>query len=204
MKTVSDFIESGILEVYAMGAATAEESAEVERMVAEHKEVREELNQVSLALEKYAQASGKGPSPRVKPTILATVDFIIRMQAGEELANPPELTANSTVADYAEWLNRDDMIAPEDFTEIFVKIIGYNLRATTAVVWIKEMNYAEVHDKEHERFLIVEGTCDLQVGDQVHALKPGDFFEVPLHESHTFRITSDVPCKAILQRLVAA
>lgn len=203
MKSVTDFIESGILEAYALGAASAEEVAAVEDMLTRHAEVRQELEAISHTLQGFSEAQGQTPSPKVKPVLMATLDYITRMQNGEELANPPELTPNSTAADFAEWLNRPDMANPEHVTDIAVKIIGYNLRATTAIVWIKEMNYQEVHDNEHERFLILEGTCDLHVGDTVHQLKPGDFFEVPLYASHTFKITSEEPCKAILQRLAA-
>ncbi|MBK8606437.1 MAG: hypothetical protein IPN82_06270 [Chitinophagaceae bacterium] len=34
----------------------------------------------------------------------------------------------------------------------------------------------EVHDDEHERFLILEGTCDIVVGNNIHQLVPGDYF----------------------------
>ena len=186
-----------------MGAASANEVAEVEAMLASHAEVQQELESISQTLHGLAEAQGHVPSPKVKPVLMATIDYITRMQNGEELANPPVLTPASTAADFAEWLTRPDMANPDNVTDIAVKIIGYNLRATTAIVWIKEMNYQEVHDNEHERFLILEGTCDLHVDDKVYQLKPGDFFEVPLHAGHTFVITSEEPCKAILQRLAA-
>ena len=73
----------------------------------------------------------------------------------------------------------------------------------TAVIWIGQMAPDETHDDEHEKFLILEGTCDITVGNDVHHLKAGDYFAIPLHKTHMVKVTSDVPCKAILQRIAA-
>lgn len=47
------FIESGILSVYVLGAATEEEKQEVERMAALYPEVREELESLQNAMNEY-------------------------------------------------------------------------------------------------------------------------------------------------------
>ena len=62
---------------------------------------------------------------------------------------------------------------------------------------------AEVHDNEYEKFLIIEGTCDITVDEDVYSLVPGDYFSIPLYKSHNIKVTSTIPCKAILQRLAA-
>ncbi|MEO5942329.1 MAG: cupin domain-containing protein, partial [Ferruginibacter sp.] len=103
---------------------------------------------------------------------------------------------------YAPWLNRSDMTAPDN-EAIFAKIIGYTPEATTAIVWIKEYAPHEVHDHEYEKFLVVEGTCDIIVEGKVHSLIPGDYFAIPLHKKHVVKVTSIIPCKVILQRIAA-
>ena len=87
--------------------------------------------------------------------------------------------------------------------DLFAKIIGYSAGAITAIVWIKKYAPQEVHDKEYERFLIVEGTCNIVVGDEVNQLVPGDYFAIPLFENHFVEVTSSIPCKVILQRVAA-
>ena len=52
-------------------------------------------------------------------------------------------------------------------------------------------------------FLIVEGTCTILVENEVYQLVPGDYFAVPLHKSHILKVTSEIPCKVILQRIAA-
>lgn len=202
--TITAFKESGDLELYVMGAASSEETVAVEEMAAAHPEIRQEIDTISQSLERYALALAVKPRNVVKPLLLATIDYMERMKQGELPASPPVMTANSRPEDYATWLNRADMVLPPNAEDIFAKIIGYTPAATTAIVWIKEVADQEVHHDEQERFLILEGTCDIIAGDKVNSLAAGDYYAVPLHTPHMFKVTSAVPCKAILQRLSVA
>jgi mannose-6-phosphate isomerase-like protein (cupin superfamily) len=202
MLTNKQYIESGILEQYVLGAASAEECRQVEVMAAADPAVQQELEAIALALQQYATTNAVTPNPVVKPFLLATIDYTERLKNGEPVLNPPLLSQSSTVADYAAWLDRSDMVA-QDTDEVFAKIIGYTPQAITAIVWLKDYAPHEVHDDEYERFFIVEGTCDIIVEDEVHPLKPGDYFAIPLHKTHMVKVTSATPCKVILQRVAA-
>lgn len=203
MQTISEYIESGILELYVLGMIGAEEAVEVEKMMALHPEVMEEVRSIEASLEKYAEANAVQPHATVKPLLLATLDFMQRLGGGETPANPPILNENSTAADYAEWINRPDFANPENVEDIIVKLIAHTPQATSAIVWIREMAPDEVHHNEYEKFLILEGTCDIIVGEKSHSLKAGDYFQIPLHEDHRVVVTSNVPCKVVLQRVAA-
>ncbi len=186
-----------------MGNSTIEETDLVEQMAASFKEVRAELDLISGALELYVLANAVAPDPVTKPFLMATIDFTERMKNGEQPCFPPELTEQSTIADFSQWLNRADMTIPADLKDLHAKIIGYTPTAITAVVWIKDMAPQEVHDNEYEKFLIVEGTCNITVGNNVYPLGPGDYFAIPLHQNHQVIVTSIIPCKVILQRIAA-
>ena len=67
----------------------------------------------------------------------------------------------------------------------------------------KRFGSQEVHHDEYEKFLIVEGTCTITIGDEVHNLVPGNFLSIPLYKNHTVTVTSLIPCKIILQRIAA-
>ena len=95
------------------------------------------------------------------------------------------------------------MILPDNFKDFHAKIIGYTPEMVTAIVWIRNMAPHEVHDDEFEKFLILEGTCDITIGDKVHKMASGDSLSIPLHIDHFVTVTSDIPCKAILQRIAA-
>ena len=204
MKMIEEYIESGIIESYVLGIATPEEELDVEKMAGAHIEIREAINAFSANIEFYAMANAVAPPVTIKPFLFATIDYTDRLMGGEAPAFPPVLNAGSKAADYAEWINRPDMILPADFKEEFyAKIIGYTVQITTALVWIKDKAPSEVHDNEFERFLILEGSCNITIGETVYSLVPGDFLAIPLFKPHVVKVTSTTFCKLILQRVAA-
>jgi mannose-6-phosphate isomerase-like protein (cupin superfamily) len=203
MNKVKDYIASGILEMYVLGDITPHEKEEVERMALLYTEVAGEIKAIDQALQQYALLNTVAPDPIIKPFLMATIDYSERMMNGEEISHPPMLTENSAITDYSAWLQREDMTAPQQLNDVHAKIIGYTKKMITAIVWIKEMAPQEMHDDEIEKFLIVEGTCNIIIEDEVHQLKAGDMLSIPLYKNHLVKVTSSIPCKVILQRVAA-
>jgi anti-sigma-K factor RskA len=56
---VKEYISSGVLELYAMGALSSSEMQEVDRMCAAHAEVAQELARVQDALNSYASPQAR-------------------------------------------------------------------------------------------------------------------------------------------------
>ena len=198
-----EYIETGILEAYVLGITNAIETEEVERMLLIHPELRDEMNAIESALEIYAQEHKKLPDSTIKPFLLATIDYMERLKNVEPVSFPPVIEQKTRVVDFSQWLDRPDIALPQDFTDFHARIIGYTPQAITAIVWIKDMAPQEVHHDEHEKFLIIEGTCTITVDQTIHSLAPGDVFEIPLHKNHIVKVTSSYPCKVILQRIAA-
>jgi mannose-6-phosphate isomerase-like protein (cupin superfamily) len=203
MSSVKDYIASGLLEMYVLGNASPLQMQEAEQMALLHPEVAKEIAIIEDSLLLYAQANAVAPNPIIKPFLLATIDYSERMKNGEAMSFPPMLNENSAIGDFANWLQREDMAAPEQLEDVYAKIIGYTKEMTTAIVWIKEMAPQEVHDDEIEKFLIVEGSCDITIGEEVHQLAAGDMLSIPLYKNHFVKVTSAIPCKVILQRVAA-
>lgn len=203
MKNIDKYLESGMVESYVLGLTTDEERIEVERLAEAHEEIRSAIENFSEKLELNSQANAISPPATVKPMLMASFDYMNRLQTGEPITFPPLLNESSTIDDYSAWLNRPDLVLSGDFENIEAKIIGHTPQVTTAIVWIKEMAPSEVHDDEYERFLIVEGTCNIMIGQQVYQLVPGDFLSIPLYVQHYVTVTSSFPCKVILQRIAA-
>lgn len=66
---IKEYIESGILEAYALGALSREEAVEVEATVAQYPELEAELRSVEAAMEQYAMASAVTPPPALQDKI---------------------------------------------------------------------------------------------------------------------------------------
>jgi len=71
---IKDIISSGLLELYATGLASGQESAQVLQWVAQYPEVADELAQIGSAMEVYSQVNGLSPHPSVKAKIFAQIN----------------------------------------------------------------------------------------------------------------------------------
>ena len=60
--------------MYVMGLTSEDESVEVEKMMALHPEVLDEVRTIEKSLENYARAGAVQPHATVKPLLLATLD----------------------------------------------------------------------------------------------------------------------------------
>lgn len=67
------FIESGILEAYAMGLAAEQEAKQVAEMAARYPEVKAELKAIEEALERFDKLNAVEPPVQLKEKILAGV-----------------------------------------------------------------------------------------------------------------------------------
>lgn len=73
MENFQDYIESGVLELYALGELSPAEQAEVEAQAAAHPAIREELTQVQAALGFYAEAHAITPPAGMRDRVLTNM-----------------------------------------------------------------------------------------------------------------------------------
>ena len=72
---VPEYIASGILESYVLGAVSEQEQREVNCLSSIYPEIQEELDQLTLAFEQYALLNSVEPPAGLKDTIMAQLDF---------------------------------------------------------------------------------------------------------------------------------
>lgn len=70
MEEIKTYIESGVLELYAMGELTQTERHEVEAMAVKHPAVKAELAEIEKALERYAESYSLAPPDQLRERIL--------------------------------------------------------------------------------------------------------------------------------------
>lgn len=203
MIDLREYIASGMIEKFVLGLALPEEINEIEALSSQHTEIQTAISEFCTLLEKNALANAINPPEIIKPELLATIDYMERLQNGEPMTFPPLLSETSKINDYTQWLNRPDMSPSQDSADIYLKIIGHTPTCSTAIVWVKDKTPEEVHTKELESFFIIEGTCIIHIGINSYELVPGDYLQIPMFEKHYVVVTSSVPCKVILQRLAA-
>ena len=203
MKSIAEYINSGILEMYVLGLTSDAENVEITKLASTNIEIKAEIEAIEKSVMSYAGQKAGAINNTLKPMVMATIDYTKRLKNGEAPTFPPILNEQSKVADYAAWLNRADIVIPTQFDDIYIKLIGHEAAATSAIVWIKNYTEYEIHKNEFEKFLIVEGTCDIITGEKTYSLVAGDYLSIPLHVGHEVKVTSKIPCKVILQRVAA-
>jgi|GEM_PF-641033 len=70
---IKSYLESGNLELYASGALSLAESAEVEKMASQHPEIAAELIRISESLAEYAAAYERHPRPLLRKELMERV-----------------------------------------------------------------------------------------------------------------------------------
>src|SRR5215218_966276 len=55
-----------------------------------------------------------------------------------------------------------------------------------------------IHTREDEFFHVLDGTFEIRIGDEVHALGPGGFAYVPRGTVHNFRNTAETPSRILV------
>ena len=55
-----------------------------------------------------------------------------------------------------------------------------------------------IHTREDEFWYVIEGTFEIRIGEEVHALGPGGFAYAPRGTVHNFRNTADTPSRVLV------
>jgi mannose-6-phosphate isomerase-like protein (cupin superfamily) len=201
-KDAQTIIDSEILTDYVLGACTEDERREIEMAAIFFPTVAAELASLRN-LDAFLVMRGA-----INPPVAARSRFLSFMEAAEmptdgwSLIVPP-LSSASKPADFAAWVDR---VKPEAIHP------GINLNAIplatddgilTLYVVLTEGLEEETHLFDIERFLVLEGTCYVELDNEKIYLNPGDFYNVKKYTTHKVVVTSDIPCKLIVQQLAA-
>jgi anti-sigma-K factor RskA len=71
---INEIISSGLLELYAMGLSSVEETKQVEQWAAQYPEIKAEIAAIQSGLEGYAQAHAVQPPPEVKAKLFGKIN----------------------------------------------------------------------------------------------------------------------------------
>ncbi|MBL0044499.1 MAG: cupin domain-containing protein [Flavobacteriales bacterium] len=199
--TPQELITSDLLEQLALGQLSPAEALRVEGLAHADPQAAAILNELRSAIERLAQGAALSPGAGVKDKVLGAINAALEKDARE--GHPPVLHPASKLAEFTRWINDPALVRPADAGPFFIIPIYQEGSSGTALLWLTLGAPEETHTNEIEKFLIVEGTCEISLPDRSHHLKAGDYLSIPLHTPHTIKVTSDVPCKLVLQRLAA-
>ena len=190
-----EFINSGNLEAYCLGLLDPSAEQTVLEMCAVSPEVRQELDQLEMAMEQLAFTLAVKPARDLKKDILDRIDH-----AESETLDKDHLPVIDHDADHHAWLSAFRHLIRENPIDnlLFYPLTNHS-RLKQSLVFTRMNIPDETHADLKESFFILEGTCTCTVGGLDHFLKPGDFLEIPLHIQHDIQLTAPYVV-AILQQ----
>lgn len=195
---LQSYIESGILEMYALDQLDLNEREEVERMASVFPEIQRELENIQTALERYAHSQAINPHPRVKQKIQ---DSISNLEKEKEM-DLEDLPLITPFSDHNKWMELVKNMIPEHVAkgEMFTSVLQESDKVVQMLVVASTDIADEVHEESHESFLILKGRCKCTVGNDVRFMEEGDFMAIPLYEHHDVEILTE-NVVAILQHV---
>lgn len=193
---IKAYIESGILELYALDLLQGKEKAEVEKVISVYPEAKSELNSIQLAMEELAALSAITPPPHIKEKIVGTISNLEK----EQKMDLNDLPLLNKFSDYKSWLSLVKDYIPGKLEDGGFSKVLRNADNLIQMLLVSSADFEdEIHADVHESFLILEGRCKCTVGGQVYFMGPGEYTEIPLHEIHRVEMVTP-KVVAILQR----
>lgn len=194
---LQQYIDSGVLYDYCTGALDPVRMAEVEMNGLLYPRLQKEIDALKAMLH-------AGPSPaslvHLKEDIWGLLDNINKENAG--LLN--DLPLINKYSDYHKWKKIVQPLVPLPIADDWIVYPLRTSQTLTQLLIVSRIDVPEeIHDSEHECFLILDGECVCRLGEQSVHLGPGGFLEIPLFVPHSVHIIS-TQVTAVLQRRVIA
>ena len=193
----ADFIQSGLIESYCLGFTSPDENAAVEKMAAMCSEVQEEIEKTRAGLSSLLQPL-ISPSALVKTNIMQTV---YAQQAALHKKFIPLMHQPHPFHCYYDTAAANEIEeAAEDFNNLLVKELPSTREVINLAVWARYGPEEETHTNMREYIAILEGSCDMHIGDKKMTYSCGEIISIEPNIPHHAVITSKKPMFALVQR----
>lgn len=192
------YLQPGTLEEYCLGLLPEEEARAVAQAISQSPELQQQVQETEAMLMKMSEKKG---SPELKNKILQALKQT-PAPAAINLADPPLI---SRFSDIDAWNAALAGVTPDTSVDAMkVYFIKDSPDLQLCLAWL----YDSLDENEHqadefaESFLILEGSCECNIGGQMIRLQAGDYLDIPSDTHHTIRATTPggAPVKAIIQR----
>lgn len=194
---IEDSMNKGLLQDYCLGLLTNSEKEVVEGMVRLYPEVKAALLAMQQGIESYVVEKPIWRKAALRNQIWETLENI-NTEERKDINNLPLINKYSN---HQTWLELVKPMLPEQLTEeTFLAPIQSNEHVLQLVTKSIIGHPEEIHTDIIESFLILEGECICQIGDQFIPLTAGGFIEIPLYQKHNVKVLSPF-IVAVVQRI---
>ena len=189
------------LDEYVLGTLPKEAAIQMAAQCAKDPLLQEQVRATNAALEALAMRGAVAPPKGLRNKVLLALETARKERLRSGVI--PYLHDATSEQDLADHLDRPEVFLPEDTTTFHQVVLEDTPERCTVVAWLKDGFPEEIHSDQVERILILEGSCEVRLGDELHGLRTGDMLTIPMHVRHSVQVTSNEWCKAIVQRVAA-
>lgn len=201
MMNEQQYIETGILNDYCLGLLNKEQQEQVEENMKLYPVIRVEVDAINSTLEQYATSYQSLPPENLKERIWKALENCTK----EERISLSDLPLLTKFSDSKNWLKlvKPLLIEKAAGQKFFIKVLRDDKEALQSLVWSSVDYPDEVHDDVQESFIVLEGSCECFIGEQVILMGPGDFMEIPMHTHHDVKLLSTYLMAIVQRRKIA-
>lgn len=205
MFNLKAYLDSGIIEQYCLGMTSAEEMVEVEKLALEYPAIAEAIKANQKGLAGFLKAFQKKANPHSRQIIKQSIAEN-RQWEDAHLNEDHQLQTYLDISRYTDPVLVEalvkDIPAPAlaDYDNVYVKTLFSGEGKELGLFWVKERVPAEEHPEIEECFILLEGTADCYIDNQVFKMTKGDFMRIPPSSHHRVIVTSPQPARAIRAR----
>jgi mannose-6-phosphate isomerase-like protein (cupin superfamily) len=198
MDIVTTYLESGKLEALCLGLLTEDEAKEILLTAVSHPAIGRRIREIETSLQ---EACYMQPKENTKADIMQLVNNISN-EAVIDLQDLPLISRHSDATQWSKAVKNLEPLHNEGAIQL------HPVKATASiemyVAWVNDFLEEEGHDVSdfEESFLILEGSCECNLGGKMFYLQAGDFLTIPPKTKHSIKATAEGNghVKAILQR----
>lgn len=148
---VKEYIESGKLEAFILGALPPEEHARVQADIVQHAELAEEVAALEHAMEQYAQSIAKEPPPGMQDKIWNAIQLSANASAAEQHVYDGPKTVPIPPPEYRKPVSWA-------YAAVWIGLIGS--------VLLNTMLYMNGRDMREDRVVMTRRIADLEASQQ--------------------------------------
>lgn len=206
MFDIKAYVNSGIIEQYCLGMANTDEVMELEQLAKQHPEIELAIQAAQMSLGSFLKGFQKKTSTQSRNIIKQGILENLKWENAKlnEDGLLPEYIGISRHTDpvLIESVIKD-IPAPaiSSYDNVHAQIIFSGGGKELGLFWVKEFVPEEEHPEIEESFMVLEGTADCYIDDQVFKMAKGDFMPIPPQSHHKVIVTSSYPARAIRARL---
>jgi mannose-6-phosphate isomerase-like protein (cupin superfamily) len=195
-------IDSPLLMDYVLGECSPADRLMVEIARTQFPEVSSELEALESVDAALVMSRGVNPPAPAKARFATAMQDMAMPADGWGLIMPP-LGQVSQADDFKPWVDAVDASKLDPAENLNVFPLDATRNMLTLFVVVRDRLDEEVHVDSIERFLVLEGSCVIEMGNESVQLQQGDFYSIPKFTPHTVIVTSATPCKLIVQQVAA-